>query len=265
MGRHHHNDNNTENYSNNNSHHNRSHHHPTHHHSIRHHPTHHHPTHHHPTHHHPTHHHKQLDSHEKHLLAFLEDSGKHNHEHHHPHHPHDEHHHPHHPHNEHHPHHPHHAQELINSLTHPKVLKDKLEDALKKLHPLLDDFKHNFVSHFLNPSYDEHQNLYTHSENQIHAFTSELLEHKNKTHHNTDEINKYFLLYNKKIEHLKRENNKLRAKYNRFNQTALTSNERMDEYQTIYQEQYMSNCSMFISLIIGGVIMSVVFKPSASQ
>ena len=154
---------------------------------------------------------------------------------------------------------------MINSLTHPKVLKDKLEDALKKLHPLLDDFKHNFVSHFLNPSYDENKNLYTHSENQIHAFSSELMEHKNKTHHNTDEINKYFLLYNKKIEDLKRENNKLRAKYNRFNQTALTSNERIDEYQTIYQEQYMTNWSMLISLIIGGVIMSIAFKPSSSQ
>ena len=68
--------------------------------------------------------------------------------------------------------------------------------------------------------------------------------------------------YNKKIEDLKRENHKLRAKYNMFNQTAATSTERIDEYQTIYQEQYMNNCSMFISLILGGVIMSVVFKPT---
>jgi len=123
------------------------------------------------------------------------------------------------------------------------------------------EFKRSFISHFMNPSYDEGENLYSQSQSQIHSFSSELLDNKNAAHSNTNKMNNYLLFFNKEIKKLRVENNKLKRKYFHLHEIADTSIERIGDYETIYEIQYLKNWALFLSLIAAGGIINMVFKP----
>ena len=74
-------------------------------------------------------------------------------------------------------------------------------------------------------------------------------------------MNNYLLFFNKEIKKLRVENNKLKRKYFHLHEIADTSIERIGDYETIYEIQYLKNWALFLSLIAAGGIINMVFKP----
>jgi hypothetical protein len=154
------------------------------------------------------------------------------------------------------------TNELLDNMVNPQALKEQMEGALQKLNPLMVEFKRSYISHFLNPSYDEGSNLYSQTQAQITSFSSEIFENKNNTHGNTEQINRYLLFFNKEIIRLREENRKLKRKYTHLHEVSDTSIERIGDYQTLYEIQYLKNWALLLSLIAAGVAMNIVFAPT---
>jgi hypothetical protein len=155
--------------------------------------------------------------------------------------------------------------ELFSQLNQPSFFSKKLGTNLSPMNSILDDFNKNYISHFRNPDYDEYTNLFARSEGELHTFRSELFELSNKLDHDQEKCIKILNIINKKIDAFKKENKILKSQYLHFNQEANTSIERTDNYQTIYEIQYMKNWSLLFTIIVASFTTYTVFKPIVNK
>ena len=151
---------------------------------------------------------------------------------------------------------------VFSELVKPSFFSEQLNMKLAPMDSILDDFKKNYISHFRNPDYEEYKNLFYRSEGELHTFRSHLFELSNKIDHNKEECIKYLNRLNNKIDSLKTENKKLRREFIHLNQEANTSIERTDNYETIYQIQYLKNWSLLFAIIAASYGTYFVFKPN---
>jgi len=147
------------------------------------------------------------------------------------------------------------------NLTKSHVFKERLKANVEKLKYIIEDYTKNYISHFRNPTDDEYANTYQKSENQLHSFRSELFEIKNQIDSNSGKLNNHLNSYDTKINKLKKENEKLEKLAAKLNQTSNTSSERISNYQTEYELQYLKNWALALTFITALGVTGVIFTP----
>ena len=144
---------------------------------------------------------------------------------------------------------------------------DKPENFINKLHTLneqvpsiLDDFKKYYVFYNKNPDYPEYSQMFENIKSNLNNVNSNLFIISNKVDVNTENISKKMFELNVLIKKEKKINHKLKHKLGILDEQINSTDEMINDYSKVYDEKYLRNWALFLSIIICGLAITVTFK-----
>ena len=144
----------------------------------------------------------------------------------------------------------------------PKNFTEKVETLQQQMPHILDDFKKYFVLYNKDPNYPEYQNLFENVKKNLNTLSSTLFITSNDVDSNTDKLNSIFLKLNGLIMKEKKINRELKRKLGIIEQNGNSSEELIDDYSEMYDMGYLRNWGLFLSILVVGISISKIYKPS---
>ena len=151
-------------------------------------------------------------------------------------------------------------EDTINNLPNSEQFTDKLDALQQKIKPILEDFKKYYVFYNKNPDYPDYQSMFDKVKGQITQVCSDLFTLENKVDANIDKINKALAELNVLIKEEKKTNRELKAKLGIAETENNAASELIDNYKEMYEEGYLRNWGLGISILFAGLIISKVYK-----
>lgn len=138
---------------------------------------------------------------------------------------------------------------LIN-ITNPDNFKSKLQ-ALKQQYPaILADFKDYYVFYNKNPESPEYQQMYANIQANLSKVSADLHEILINIEHYAALLNEKVFCLNSFIVKEKRKNRMLKRRLGIVEEKSNAADELIYDYKNIYDEGYLRNWALFISIII---------------
>ena len=144
----------------------------------------------------------------------------------------------------------------------PNYFIEKVNTLQKQLPYILDDFKKYFVLYNKDPNYPEYQNMFETVKSNLTTLSSSLFVISNDVDSNIEKVG---ILFNKIGELIKKEkqhNIKLKRSLGMVEQKANSSDEMIDNYNEMYDAEYLHNWGLVISILVAGVCISKSFSSS---
>lgn len=138
----------------------------------------------------------------------------------------------------------------------------KLNDLKLSLNPILEEFKKLFVLSKMYPQNQEIQNQYQNIINNINEIKTKFFTFSNEIDVNIDELNKKLLALNTLIIKERKTNEKLKLKMGYVESKNNAANELINDYEFIYNKNYLKNWAIILSSLIALYIISIVYKQS---
>jgi len=139
---------------------------------------------------------------------------------------------------------------FLSKLTSPDEINEKLQTIKEKTPSILTDFKTVFVLYNKNPEYTEYQQMFTNIKANVSNISSQLFTALNDVQFNVDELNKKLFCLNGIIVEEKNKNKTLKEFYGIIEEKNNAASELIYDYKKIYEEGYLRNWGLIISIII---------------
>jgi len=141
----------------------------------------------------------------------------------------------------------------------PIIFRERLETLKSQLPSILNDFKKYYVFFNKNPEYPEYRQMFQNIKGNLTKINNDLFVLSNDIQINTQEINKKLLKLNTLIYEEKKQNRELKVKLNIVENTNNASTELINDYNEMYNTDYLHNWGLFLSIIIAGITIKKVF------
>jgi methyl-accepting chemotaxis protein len=149
--------------------------------------------------------------------------------------------------------------QLMNQFEKPEMFAQRIETLKEQLPSILDDFNKYFVLYSTDPSYPEFGTMFNNIKQNLNSLSASLFMVSNDVDANTDEINKTFKKLDVLITKERRQNRELRRKLGIIEEQNNSSKELIDNYNEMYDADYLRNWGLFLSTIVVGVSISKMF------
>lgn len=141
---------------------------------------------------------------------------------------------------------------LLSEMRKPDELKQKLQTIKEKTPYILEEFKNTYVAYYKNPEYQDYQQMFANIQSNVTNINSELFTILNEANFYTDELNKKMICLNKLIIEEKNKNKILKKRIGIVDKKNNAASEQTYDYTKIYEEGYLRNWGLIISIIIVG-------------
>jgi hypothetical protein len=157
-------------------------------------------------------------------------------------------------------------ENTIDNLPNPEQFTDNLNALQQKIGPILEDFQKYYVFYNKNPEYPDYQSMFDKVKGQITQVCSDLFTLENNVDTNINKINKSLAALNVLIKKEKKKNRELKRKLGIAETENNAASELIDNYKEMYEESYLRNWGLGISILFAGLIISKVYKsPTTTQ
>ena len=150
-------------------------------------------------------------------------------------------------------------KQLMDQFEKPEMFTQRIETLKEQLPSILDDFNKFFVLYNTDPSYPEYGTMFNNIKQHLNSLSASLFMVSNDVDANTDEINKTFKKLDVLITKERRKNRELRRKLGIIEEQNNSSKELIDNYNEMYNTDYLRNWGLFLSTIVVGVSISKMF------
>jgi 6-pyruvoyl-tetrahydropterin synthase len=154
-------------------------------------------------------------------------------------------------------------EDIIDQLPKSEQFTNNLNALQQKIRPILDDFQKYYVFYNKNPEYPDYQSMFDKVKGQITQVCSDLFTLENNVDANIDKINKALVELNLLIKEEKKKNRELKRKLGIAETENNAASELIDNYTEMYEEGYLRNWGLGISILFAGLIISKVYKSPA--
>lgn len=141
---------------------------------------------------------------------------------------------------------------FLSKLPPPDEFKQKLQTIKEKAPYILAEFKNAFVLYNKNPEYTDYQQMFANIKANVSNINSQLFTALNDVQFNVDESNKKILCLNRLIVKEKIKNRILKRRSGIIEEKNNAASELIYDYKKIYDEGYLRNWGLIISIIIVG-------------
>lgn len=150
-------------------------------------------------------------------------------------------------------------KQLKDQFEKPEIFTQRIETLKEQLPSILDDFNKYFVLYNTDPSYPEFGTMFNNIKQNLNSLSASLFMVSNDVDANTDEINKTLKKLDVLITKERRQNRELRRKLGIIEEQNNSSKELIDNYNEMYDADYLRNWGLFLSTIVVGVSISKMF------
>jgi hypothetical protein len=151
-------------------------------------------------------------------------------------------------------------ENTIDNLPNPEQFTDNLNALQQKIGPILEDFQKYYIFYNKNPEYPDYQSMFDNVKGQITQVCSDLFTLENNVDTNINKINKSLAALNVLIKKEKKKNRELKRKLGIAETENNAASELIDNYKEMYEESYLRNWGLGISILFAGLIISKVYK-----
>ena len=141
-----------------------------------------------------------------------------------------------------------------------KQIEGQLEIIQEQLPSILSDFKKYYIFYNKNPEYPEYHNFFENIKTTLNQTNSKIFVLSNEVEEKINDINKKFKELDKLIKETKIQNKKLRLKNNIVENKANASNELINDYNNMYDVDYLRNWAIILSTCIAGFVLTKVYS-----
>ena len=150
-------------------------------------------------------------------------------------------------------------KQFMSQFEKPEVFKEKVQTLQQQLPPILDDFNKYFVLYNKTPNYPEYENMFNNIKQNLNTMGSSLFMISNDVDANIDNINKTFKTLDILITKERNKNRELKRKLGIVEKEANSSKELIDNYNEMYDTDYLRNWGLFLSAIVVGLSITKIF------
>jgi hypothetical protein len=138
----------------------------------------------------------------------------------------------------------------LSNLKNPNEFKQQIQTIQERAPYILADFKNIFVFYNKDPEYPDYQRMFANIQSNVNNINSQLFSVLNDVQFNIDELNKKLVCLNRMIIREKNKNRLLKRGSGILDEKNNASSELIYDYKNIYEEEYLRNWSLVISIII---------------
>lgn len=135
-----------------------------------------------------------------------------------------------------------------------KKLKSKLDESKSQLNGLLDDYKKYFLLYSLNPTNSTYSNYYNQTVRNIQNIFDKLSDSYQNVTNSTELSN------NKDLADIMNQNKQSANFYKQLKNTQEATSVLKDDYDSMFNEQYLLNSEMFLGIIFLSFILFNISK-----
>jgi hypothetical protein len=150
-------------------------------------------------------------------------------------------------------------KQFMSQFEKPELFTEKVHTLQQQLSPILDDFQKYFVLYNRDPNYPEYETMFNNIKQNLNSTGSSLFMISNDVDANIDNINKEFKKLDILITKERNENRELKRKLNIVEKEVHGSKELIDDYNQMYDLDYLRNWGLFLSSIVVGLSISKMF------
>jgi hypothetical protein len=150
-------------------------------------------------------------------------------------------------------------KQFMSQFEKPEVFKEKVQTLQQQLPPILDDFNKYFVLYNKDPNYPEYETTFNNIKQNLNTMGSSLFMISNDVDANIDNINKTFKTLDILITKERNKNRELKRKLGIVEKEANSSKELIDNYNEMYDTDYLRNWGLFLSAIVVGLSITKMF------
>ena len=141
---------------------------------------------------------------------------------------------------------------FLRQLQKPDDFQQKLQTLKEKAPYVLAEFKTAYVLYNKNPEYPDYQQIFANAQSNVDNISSQMFTLLNDVQFNVDDLNKKMLCLNTNIEEEKNKNKILKKRNGIVEEQNNAASELIYDYKNIYEEGYLRNWGLIISIIIIG-------------
>jgi hypothetical protein len=138
-------------------------------------------------------------------------------------------------------------------------IQDKISTLDEKMLFVLEEYKKYYVFLHKNPEYPDYQQNFANAQANLTKIGSQFFETANQIDINTDLLNKKLICLNAMIVKEKRQNVFLKKRLGIVENKSNASSELIYDYTQIYDEGYLRNWALIISIIIVGIAIKNIY------
>lgn len=142
----------------------------------------------------------------------------------------------------------------LSKFKNPDEFKQRLQTIQEKTPYILADFKNIFVLYNKDPEFPDYQQMFANIQSNVTNINSELFSTLNDIQFNIDELNNKLFCLNDLIDQEKDKNRELKIRAGMIEDSNNASSELIYDYKKIYEEGYLRNWALVISIIIVGFL-----------
>jgi hypothetical protein len=150
-------------------------------------------------------------------------------------------------------------KQFMAQFTKPEVFTERVQTMKQQLPSILDDFKSYFVLYNKTPNYPEYENMFNNIKRNLNNLSASLFIVSNNVDADIDNINKTFKELDVLIAKERRKNRELKRKLGIIESEVISSKEMIDDYNEMYDDDYLRNWGLFLSTVVVGVSISKLF------
>lgn len=149
-----------------------------------------------------------------------------------------------------------------NNLPQPTEFTQILSTFQERLPSMMDDFQKYYVFFNKNPEFTEYQQSFDNIKNNLQTLFTELFSTNQRLEVTNQRVNAGLNDIAEKIEREKRKNRRLQRILDRIEGKHGTADERLNDFEDLYNFYYMRNFALLTGIVMSGVIISKVFRVS---
>jgi hypothetical protein len=150
-------------------------------------------------------------------------------------------------------------KQFMSQFEKPELFTEKVQTLQQQLPPILDDFNKYFVLYNTDPNYPEFETTFNNIKQNLNNMGSSLFMVSNNVDINIKNINKSLKSLDILITKEKNKNRELRRKLGIVEDKNNSSKELIENYNEMYDTDYLRNWGLFLSTIVVGVGISKMF------
>ena len=151
----------------------------------------------------------------------------------------------------------------LNDFENPQMFISKLHALREQLPHILDDFIKYYVFYNKNPDYPEYSQMFDNIKGNLNTINSNLFILSNAVDVTTGKISQKLSGLDELIQKEKKVNRALKRKLGILEQQIDSTDELIYDYNQMYDEGYLRNWALFLSILVSGLAISVVFKKNS--
>jgi hypothetical protein len=145
----------------------------------------------------------------------------------------------------------------------PTTFATALQSLQEQMASISDDFVNYYVAYMQNPGNTEYRQMYANIQSNINSINSQLFTLSNNVDSNTDAITQNLLLLDQNIQFLKYQNSNLKKRESIISEKNNSSDELISDYKQLYQESYLKNWALGLSICASFLVIYTVFQSNS--